>query len=93
MTMAAELILAHAHHGTRSVGVPDLGMGVIRSMAIPLPPFAEQQRIVAKVDDVMALCDGLEAALTEADTTCTRLLEALLHEALEPNSVVMKAAE
>jgi type I restriction enzyme, S subunit len=50
----------------------------------PLPPLAEQHRIVAKVDALMALCDRLEAALTTADTTRARLLEALLHEALEP---------
>ncbi len=32
----------------------------------------------------MALCDRLEDALSTAYTTRTRLLEALLHEALEP---------
>lgn len=51
---------------------------------IPLPPLAEQHRIVAKVDALMALCDRLEAALATADTTHQRLLEALLHEALTP---------
>ena len=50
-----------------------------------LPPLAEQHRIVAKVDALMALCDRLEAALTTADTTRARLLEALLHEALAPS--------
>ena len=49
---------------------------------VPLPPLAEQHRIVAKVDELMALCDRLEAALQSADTTRARLLEALLHEAL-----------
>jgi type I restriction enzyme, S subunit len=93
LAMSAELILVHAHHGTRSVGVPDLGMGVIRSMAIPLPPRAEQHRIVAKVDALMTLCDRLEAALTTADTTRARLLEVLLHEALVPKGAVLEAAE
>ena len=48
----------------------------------PLPPLAEQHRIVAKVDALMALCDRLEAALATSDTTRQRLLESLLHEAL-----------
>ncbi|HJH30164.1 MAG TPA: hypothetical protein C5S51_10855 [Methanosarcinaceae archaeon] len=29
----------------------------------PLPPFEEQRRIVAKVDQLMALCDELETKL------------------------------
>ncbi|GGF53544.1 hypothetical protein GCM10011319_13740 [Mameliella alba] len=41
----------------------------------------------------MALCDRPEAALTNADTTRTRLLEALLHEALDLASGTLKAAE
>ncbi|MEE4119044.1 MAG: hypothetical protein V2I65_08515 [Paracoccaceae bacterium] len=42
----------------------------------------------------MALCDRLEAALTTADTTRARLLEALLHEALEPAAnAITEAAE
>jgi type I restriction enzyme S subunit len=36
------------------------------------------------IDALMALCDRLEAALTTADTSRARLLDALLHEALEP---------
>ena len=56
----------------------------LRSTLIPLPPLAEQHRIVAKVDALMALCDRLEAALAAVDITRARLLEALLHEALTP---------
>ena len=49
----------------------------------PLPPLAEQHRIVAKVDELMALCDRLEAAQTERETTRGQLFSALLHETLE----------
>jgi type I restriction enzyme S subunit len=48
---------------------------------------------VAKVNELMALCDGLEVSLTAADTTRRRLLEALLHEALEPAADALEAAE
>ncbi|MEY6431582.1 hypothetical protein ABC977_04080 [Thioalkalicoccus limnaeus] len=54
------------------------------SSPFPLAPLAEQQRIVAKVGELMALLDRLEAALARADATRARLLEALLHEALAP---------
>jgi type I restriction enzyme S subunit len=59
---------------------------------IALPPLAEQHRIVAKVDELMALCDRLEASLIRTDTHRRRLLEALLHEALEPTEALEEAA-
>jgi|SRR5579875_369902 type I restriction enzyme S subunit len=60
----------------------------------PLPPLAEQHRIVAKVDEVMALCDRLEESLATADDTRRRLLEALLAEALAPaDARELEAAE
>ncbi|MBM3202778.1 hypothetical protein FJZ55_02550, partial [Candidatus Woesearchaeota archaeon] len=53
----------------------------------PLPPLAEQHRIVAKVDALMALCDRLEASLDQTAATRRRLLDALLAEALAPAEV------
>lgn len=47
-------------------------------LAIPLPPVAEQHRIVAKVDELMALCDRLEAEQTDAESAHARLVETLL---------------
>jgi len=57
--------------------------GILQNILIPLPPLAEQHRIVAKVDELMALCDQLEASLTTAQTEATRLLESVLHNALQ----------
>jgi type I restriction enzyme S subunit len=49
---------------------------------VPVPPLAEQHRIVAKVDELMALCDQLEAQLTTSEADSRRLLEAVLRDAL-----------
>jgi hypothetical protein len=53
-----------------------------RDFLVPLPPLAEQRRIVAKVDELMALCDRLEAQLAISETESRRRLEAVLHGAL-----------
>jgi type I restriction enzyme S subunit len=61
---------------------------------IPIPPLAEQYRIVARVDALLALCDRLEASLTATAATRRRLLDALLAEALAPaEDREMEAAE
>jgi type I restriction enzyme S subunit len=79
---------------TRTLAQPTLNVGLIEQTPIPLPPLAEQYRIVAKVDELMALCDRLEASLATGDVTRRRLLDALLHEALAPvNDREMEAAE
>ncbi len=63
---------------------PNLNGGKIKSTLIPLPPLAEQHHIVAKVDELMALCDQLEAQLTTTQIDSCRLLEAVLRDALTP---------
>ncbi|MBM3604707.1 MAG: restriction endonuclease subunit S [Alphaproteobacteria bacterium] len=73
--------------------VQHLRVGGVETLLVPLPPLAEQHRVVAKIDTLMSLLDRLEAALTTADTTRTRLLEALLREALQPANEALEAAE
>lgn len=62
----------------------NINLEILSSVLIPLPPLVEQHRIVAKVDELMALCDQLESSLLTADDTRRRLLDALLAEALQP---------
>ena len=61
---------------------PQLSASQLSEVLIPIPPLAEQHRIVAKVDELMALCDRLEASLAAGDEMRGRLLEALLHRAI-----------
>jgi type I restriction enzyme S subunit len=77
----------------RSNGVPHISSKQVEAAVIFVPPLAEQHRIVAKVDALMALCDRLEASLTVAGATRRRLLDALLADALEPTVQALKAAE
>jgi type I restriction enzyme S subunit len=74
--------------------MPKINQTTLVSLPIPLPPLAEQNRIVAKVDELMVLCDRLEASLTATAATRRRLLDALLAEALTPaEDREMQAAE
>ena len=69
----------------RVVGATRAKLNQARAVDIPimLPPLPEQHRIVAKVDELMTLCDSLEGSLATGDNVRRRLLDALLHEALE----------
>ncbi len=53
------------------------------SMHISLPPLAEQKRIVAKVDELMALCDRLEAQQREREERHAALSRAALTRSTE----------
>ena len=55
-------------------------------VVLPVPPLAEQERIVAKVDQLMAFCDELEAKLERSQETTGMLLDAVLHAAPEEES-------
>jgi type I restriction enzyme S subunit len=50
----------------------------MEKILVPVPPFAEQHRIVAKVDELMALCDRLEAEQGDAGAAHARLVATLL---------------
>ncbi len=41
-------------------GQPNVNATSLKSLIVPVPPLAEQRRIVAKVDELMALCDKLD---------------------------------
>ena len=60
----------------------NLSMGNIAKFVIPTPPLTEQHRIVAKVDELMALCEGLKQQLNEAQATQMRLTDAVVESAI-----------
>jgi type I restriction enzyme S subunit len=70
--------------------VQSLKYAEFEQQAFPIPPLAEQHRIVAKVDELMALCDQLEQQLCQADQQRRRLLEAVLAEALAKPEPVLE---
>lgn len=61
---------------------PNLSMGNIAKFLIPIPPLPEQHRIVAKVDELMTMCDQLRARLNHAQTTQLRLADTITERTL-----------
>ncbi|MBV6787341.1 restriction endonuclease subunit S [Xanthomonas campestris pv. uppalii] len=63
---------------TGTAGQKRLPKDFVDTNPFPLPPLAEQHRIVAKVDELMGLCDRLEARQADADSAHAQLVQALL---------------
>ena len=57
---------------------PNLNVGKIKETLIPLPPLAEQHRIVAKIDQLMTLCEELEKQIDAAKSKQTNLLNSVM---------------
>ena len=76
-----QMVLDYIHLGTSSTTVKHLSAKQVNGIEIPLPPLAEQHRIVTKVHELMALCDQLEGNLASGDEIRCRLLDTLLSKA------------
>jgi type I restriction enzyme S subunit len=57
-----------------------LSAGRLKTVELPIPPLAEQRRIVAKVSELMALVDELETQLAASRAAAEKLLSALVAE-------------
>lgn len=75
---------------TGAANQANIGVAAIMGAIIPLPPLEIQNRIVQKLDDLMAYCDNLEQSVKESLETNEMLLQQVLREALEPEREVEK---
>jgi type I restriction enzyme S subunit len=63
-------------------GQPNVNATSLKSLFVPLPPLAEQKRIVTKVDKLMKLCDELETKLTQTQTEREKIINAAVKQLL-----------
>ena len=72
-----------AGHG---ISMVHMTKGKMERLAVPVPPLAEQRRIVAKVDELMALCDRLDETRAAREDTRDRLTKASLARLTAPDT-------
>ncbi|WP_445716540.1 restriction endonuclease subunit S [Flavobacterium sp.] len=66
---------------------PFLSLKILNEIDFPLPPLHEQEQIVAKLEELMAFCDGLEQSIKESQGYNEMLLQQVLREALQGKEV------
>jgi type I restriction enzyme S subunit len=70
---------------TKGVAQMKVSLGRFETIAIPLPPLAEQTRIVAEVERRLTMVEELEAVVTLNLQRATRLRQAVLQKAFSGN--------
>lgn len=78
LLIKSPLVKTQSEEGTEGIGNKNLVLRKIVAFKIVIPPLAEQHRIVAKVDELMALCDQLEQQQTDSNAAHQILVETLL---------------
>jgi len=69
-------------HLKQQCGQANVNGTIMKSMIVSVPSFAEQHRIVAKVDELMALCDQLKSRITDASRLQQKLADVLVEQAV-----------
>jgi type I restriction enzyme S subunit len=63
---------------SQTTNIANISLAKLRPLFFAIPPLAEQHRIVAKVDELMALCDQLEVQHSNAAEAHEKLVSHLL---------------
>ena len=65
---------------SQTTNIANISLGRMRPLPFPVPPLAEQKRIIDKIDQLMTLVAQLETQLAASRTAANRLMEAVVAE-------------
>lgn len=71
---------------SQTTNIANISLAKLNPMVIACPPLEEQKRIVAKVDELMALCDQLESETLNHIDTHQTLVSTLLGNLVNPEN-------
>jgi type I restriction enzyme S subunit len=78
----SEVFLEQVRIVENRIKMPKINVLSLSNIILPLPPLPEQHRIVARVNELMTLCDALKDRLNKAGTIQVQLADALVEKAL-----------
>ena len=95
--MQSNLVQQQIKNVTTKVGQPKLAINKIQMIVIPIPPLAEQKRIVEKIEQLLLLVDRYEKAWTRLEELNKKfpldMQKAILQEAIQGKLVEQKKEE
>ena len=78
----SEVFLQQVRIAENRIKMPKLNQESLTAFVLPIPPLAEQNRIVTKLDELFALCDQLKSSLSAARQLYERLATTLVEQAV-----------
>jgi type I restriction enzyme S subunit len=83
MAMKSDILLDIIYSKSTGTAIQaNIDIDALNNWVIPLPPLAEQHRIVAKVDELMTLCEQLKTRLASAQTLQQQFDETFVQQAV-----------
>ena len=92
LVLNSSMTLSIVRRLTSGSAAPHINVRDIRAFVVPLPPLAEQARIVAEVDRRLSVLDQVEALMDRSLSRCASLRQSILKRAFE-GRLVPPAAE
>jgi type I restriction enzyme S subunit len=81
------LLQAVFDSSTGAANQANIGIAALKEILTPIPPLAEQKRIVQKQDELLLYCRDLEANIKQSESQNEKLLQQVLREALRKEPV------
>jgi type I restriction enzyme S subunit len=81
------LLNAVFESSTGAANQANIGIAALKDILIPLPPLAEQNRIVQKIDELVQYCNELEASIKQSELQNEKLLQQVLREVLRKEPI------